>query len=246
MVLVIGLVELRIYCAQAIYSPRSWDGLRKAQWPGLIMLFSAVSVTLWQTWALYKKPLLLLLLLYNKVSGIMSYCVSWLSCPMYWTQVLMAESECGFNSQSWHLWPSQSHSAMIAPLYTNPGVLRVCTCWARHAICCGAFSAWIMHKDTAVVNFCSIEGATIFVLSVFRSVQKDLIPLVNQPSSWKSPIFFHWPDRGIVRVFFCYSAVLRVVRAPSLPSSMLIVTTLKLWLNLQIMLASNNGTSHYW
>ena len=42
----------------------------------------------------------------------------------------------------------------------------------------------------------------------------------NRPSSWRSPIFFHWPDRGIVRVFFCYSAVLRVVRAPSFPSSM--------------------------
>ena len=53
------------------------------------------------------------------------------------------------------------------------------------------------------------------------SVQRDLIPLVNRLSSWRSPIFFHWSDSGIVRVFFCYSAVLRVVRAPSLPSSML-------------------------
>ena len=64
--------------------------------------------------------------------------------------------------------------------------------------------------------------ATVQSGGTARSVQRDLILLVNRPSSWRSPIFFHWSDRGIVRVFFCYSAVLRVVRAPPLPSSMVI------------------------
>ena len=63
--------------------------------------------------------------------------------------------------------------------------------------------------------------ATVQSGSTACSVQRDLILLVNRPYSWRSPIFFHWSDRGIVRIFFCYSAVLRVVRAPSLPSSMI-------------------------
>ena len=47
------------------------------------------------------------------------------------------------------------------------------------------------------------------------------LPCVSlRPSSRKSAIFYHWSDRGIVRVFFCYSAVVRVVQTPSLPSSM--------------------------
>ena len=68
--------------------------------------------------------------------------------------------------------------------------------------------------------------ATVQSGGTARSVQRDLILLVNRSSSWRSSIFFYWSDRGIVRVFFCYSAVLRVVRAPSLPSSMA-----KPWLN---------------
>ena len=51
-------------------------------------------------------------------------------------------------------------------------------------------------------------------------VQRNLIALTNRPFCRRSTIFLHWSDRGIVRVFFCYSAVLWVVRTPSLPSSM--------------------------
>ena len=74
--------------------------------------------------------------------------------------------------------------------------------------------------------------ATVQSGGMTPSVQRDLIALTNRPSSRRSPIFFHWSDRGIVRVFFCYSAVLRVVRIPSLPSS-----------TLSLSLSSHRGVS---
>ena len=64
------------------------------------------------------------------------------------------------------------------------------------------------------------------------SLQRDLILLVNRPSSWRSAIFFHWSDRGIVRVLFCYSALLRVVGAPSLPSSLHALCYSHTWANI--------------
>ena len=56
-----------------------------------------------------------------------------------------------------------------------------------------------------------------------RSVQRDLIALTNRSSCRRSPIFSHWSDRGIVRFFFCYSAVWRAVQAPSLPIHILCI-----------------------